>query len=146
MAERGPQGSPGIVAALRREARAERPEFSAVLHERVMAAMQRVRPAPAVQPPARQRVIRRGGLATATLGTAILIGLMAPWTAFRAVVREVDVVLIDPADGIERLPTPGEIGAGVLAELTTMAAAAVGVPSWNTSAANDEVGFGPGDL
>lgn len=146
MAERGRQGPPGIVAALRREAREERPEFSAVLHERVLAATQRARPSPAVPPPARQRAIVLGGLGTATLAAAIVVGFMPRWPAPRAVVREVDVVVTDPAAGIERLPTPGEIVADVLAEVTTMAAAAVGVPPWTAYDAYDAAGFSPGDL
>lgn len=146
MAERGRHGPPGLVAALRREARAERPEFSATLHERVLAATQRARPAPAMPPPAMRRAALLGCLATATLGAAIMFGVVVPWPAPEASVREVDVVLIDPAVGIERLPTPGEIGAGVLAEVTTMAAAAVGVPLQTDFFAYDALGSMPDDL
>jgi len=55
------------------------------------------------------------------------------------------VAAVADVPGIERLPTPGEIGEGVLAEVTTLAAAAVGLPEFTGLAMLDPAAFAPAD-
>lgn len=133
-----------LAGALRREARAERPEFSPTLQHRVVAAVaaeRGARVAPVTPPVTGRRSMLLGGLATTAFGVMIAVALLAPRAAMPPVGGVADVGVSEPLQGIERLPTPGEIGAGVLAEVTTIAAMAVGVPEWSDLAGFDPAPF-----
>ena len=139
---RQPAGSGRLEARLRRESRAGRPAFSAALHDRVMAGVatdsaRRITEAAERLPPARPSA-SLGGIAVALAGVAVAIGGIGGWFSRGPwVVPEAAAVAVAEIPGIERLPTPGEIGEGVLAEVTMLAADAVGVP-----ALRDFAGFG----
>jgi hypothetical protein len=127
-----------LAAALRREARAERPPFAPALHEGVLATLaarsvaRADRPAaPAGHEPAVARPRRAlpwsaatGGLAAAVACLAVAVVTVGPRPAPPAALP----VAADTEAGIERLPTPDEIGATVFAQISTFAALAVGVP------------------
>jgi len=128
-----------LAAALRREAQAERPPFSPAVHEGVLAALaaratERTVPtaAPDAATPTAPRPRRpfpwslaTGGLAAAVACLAVATVTMEPRPASQpAAVPET----AGTEAGIERLPTPDEIGATVFAQVATFAALAVGVP------------------
>jgi hypothetical protein len=126
-----------LAAALRREARAERPAFAPALHEGVLAALARSVPraagaaAPAGLEPAVARPRRAspwsvatGGLAAAVACLAVAVVPVAPRPAPPAALP----VAAEAEAGIERLPTPDEIGSTVFAQVATFAALAVGIP------------------
>lgn len=128
---------------LRREARVERPQFSAAIHGRVLAALAagpRRPQEPRTLRPARFAALL-GGVAAAAACVAVAVGFVALGPPTRPGSGDADRVATESPPGIERLPTPGEIGAGVLAEMTSLAAAAVGVPEWT-----DLAGFDPAAL
>lgn len=136
----------GLVAALRREARAERPPFSAALHDGVLAAVaveSARRPSRPAGRPARFRAAL-GGLAAAVACAVVAIGGFWRREAPRPG-NAAPVAAVADMPGIERLPTPAEIGAGVLAEVTTLAADAVGLRELTGLASLDPAMFGPAD-
>lgn len=139
-----PEGGRGLSAALRQEARADRPAFSTALHERVCAAVAEtprravVRGAPRWPWPSGAGLV--GGMATVVAAALLMVGAMwwpvtRPRSPAAATVADTDV------PGIERFPTPGEIGEGVLAEVRDLAEAAVGVPGFADLAAFDANAF-----
>lgn len=137
-------GARGLAAALRREARAGRPAFSPALHDGVLAAVAATSRRRSTPPAGRHRpawsAATVGGLAAcAAVAIAVVPLRLAPppWGSTADVAREPAAVADGP--GIERLPTPAEIGEGVLAEVTTLAAAAVGLPEWTDLAVLDPV-------
>lgn len=140
-----PEDGRNLGTRLRREARARRPPFSSTLHERVCAAV-------AAAPPGRLAVARcgrprvagaAGGLAAVAAAAALVVGWWRPDAEPR--LAAVDAPPVTAVPGIERLPTPGEIGADVMAEVTSLAAAAVGVPSLDDLAAFDPGAFAAAD-
>lgn len=142
MAERRRRGGapPGLTAALARAARAERPVFSPALQERVCAAIVAGRRGGGARWPAPRPAWRGpavGSLAAAVVG-GLLLGVAWRWSIPQPAQPAAAIAATD-GPGIERLPTPGEIGADLLAEMTSLVAAAAGVPSWNDFAA-----FAPG--
>lgn len=137
---RGSMGSRDLAARLRREARGRRPPFSSALHDRVRTAIA----ASTLRPPiAGHRIRSRAVGAVGGLAAAVALACAWLWPAPQSPPTAGPTVAVLP--GIERLPTPGEIGAGVVAEVTTLAAAAVGVPSLEELAALDPVAFAPAD-
>lgn len=143
MADRSRADSRRLAARLRREARRGRPAFSAALHERVVAALAPPGPAPAARRGVAWRPAAVGGLVAAAC--AALVGAASrPWQAPPAMPDAAAVAGVE-LPGIERLPTPAEIGAGVLAEVTTLAADAVGLPAWSDLAALDPTLIAPAD-
>ncbi|MFM8734580.1 MAG: hypothetical protein ACKOC8_05225 [Pirellulales bacterium] len=151
---RGGTRKRSLAARLRHEARSCRPGFSPALHGRVVAAMAApavVRaandlPATAVAPPRRRRDRAAGLLITAAcVAVALLVAGVRPQPQQPSLENGVDVAGATGGTGIERLPTPAEIGEGVLAEVTTLAVAAMGVPAWNDLAAFDPASLVPGD-
>lgn len=150
---RGDTRKRSLSAGLRREARGSRPDFSPALHGRVVAAVA----APAVaratsDPPVTvvetpRRLGRAAGvlIAAACVAVALIVAGVRPRPQSPSLERGVDVAALAGGPGIERLPTPAEIGEGVLAEVTTFAVAAVGVPAWNDIAAFDPASFVPAD-
>lgn len=147
--QRARRGEPGLVAMLRREARAGRPMFSGALHERVVAGIAAATPVPAAPAPVRSpRGHRRVPLGGLVVTGAVVVALVAAATGRRQAppaATTADVALTAAAIGIERLPTPGEIGEGVLEEVTTLAAAAVGVAAWGDLAVIDPALFAGAD-
>jgi hypothetical protein len=127
-----------LAAALRREARAERPAFAPAMHEGVLAALAArsvPRAAGAAAPAGREPAVARprraspwsvatGGLAAAVACLAVAVVPVAPRPAPPAALP----VAADTEAGIERLPTPDEIGSTVFAQVATFAALAVGIP------------------
>jgi len=152
---RGDMRKRSLAARLRREARGSRPDFSPALHGRVVAAVAAAAvhraakdpPVTVIVPP--QRYGRKAGvlIGAACVAVAVLVAGVRPRPASSSASPEggVDVAALEGGPGIERLPTPAEIGEGVLAEVTTFAVAAVGVPAWNDLATFDPVSFVPGD-
>jgi hypothetical protein len=127
-----------LSAELRREARAERPSFSPAVHADVLAALAARAAKRDTRPPAptaavvdepagsRQRfawAVVGGGLAAAAACLAIAVAAVRPRPA-----PPPTAVAAAGDTGIERLPTPEEIGASVFAQVTTFAALAVGIP------------------
>lgn len=127
-----------LAAALRREARAERPAFAPAMHEGVLAALAArsvPRAAGAAAPAGREPAVARprraspwsvatGGLAAAVACLAVAVVPVAPRPAPPAALP----VAAEAEAGIERLPTPDEIGSTVFAQVATFAALAVGIP------------------
>jgi hypothetical protein len=127
-----------LAAALRREARAERPAFAPAMHEGVLAALAArsvpraagaAAPAglePAVARPRRSFAgsVATGGLAAVVASLAVAVVTLGPRPAPPATVP----AAAEAEAGIERLPTPDEIGSTVFAQVATFAALAVGVP------------------
>lgn len=127
-----------LTAALRREARDARPTFSPAVHEGVLAALaaraaahdSRASAAAGEAPAApRPRMAfpwraATGGLAAVAACVAIAVVTVGPRGVPPATVPEAKVA----EAGIERLPTPDEIGATVFAQVATFAALAVGIP------------------
>lgn len=148
---RGGTRKRSLSARLRREARGSRPAFSPALHGRVVAAVAAPAVARAASDPPVAVVVppRRHGRAAGVLIMAACVAIALVVAGVRSQSRSleggVDVAGVVGGPGIERLPTPGEIGEGVLAEVTTFAVAAVGVPAWNDLAAFDPASFVPGD-
>jgi hypothetical protein len=128
-----------LSASLRGEARDERPRFSRALHGGVLAALaakpiglHAVEPVrgvaagdepPASRPPRRSAWAREaGGIAAVAACLVILVVTARPRPAPPV------AATVTAGAGIERLPTPDEIGATVFAHVATFAALAVGVP------------------
>lgn len=138
----GPRRAPGrtddaggLAARLRREARAERPAFSPSLHAGVVAAVARGSRRPSGRAAGRRRWSPAALACIAAACGALVLGV--PWPRPPAPPDAVPVAVVADVPGIDRLPTPGEIGDGVIAEVTTLAAAAVGLPAWRALAALD---------
>ncbi|MFM7035737.1 MAG: hypothetical protein ACKOYJ_11260 [Planctomycetia bacterium] len=151
---RGGTRKRSLAARLRHEARGCRPGFSPALHGRVVAAVAApavVRaandlPATAVAPPLWRRQRAAGLLITAAcVAVALVVAGVRSQPQRPSLEDGVDLAGVAGGPGIERLPTPAEIGEGVLAEVTTLAVAAVGVPAWSDLAAFDPASFVPGD-
>ena len=135
-------GDGGLAARLRRDAGATRPAFSVALHERVCAAVADTMPPAPARPPHRGRRLRWATLAGGLAAVACIAALVGGgWRAPVAGPPPGAAWAATDGPGIERLPTPGEIGEGVLAEVTTLAAAAVGVPALTDLAAFDPAGL-----
>ena len=137
---RSRRGGPrGLAAALRAEARAERPTFSASLHGRVVAAV-------AVESRAAGAGRGRSARVPALIGVlAAAVACVVGVAWFRPAPRAGFTAGVDATPGIERLPTLDEIGEGVVAEVTTLAAAAVGVAEWADLATFDPAAFAAAD-
>jgi len=151
---------PGLAARLRREARGERPEFSAGFQTRLMRRIESLpellpRPMPALagsQPAGHARAASRlpvAGAAAVLLATLVLVTLssgfrlQSPLTE-PAAPSPVAVVASPQPDqqsvpGIESLPLFDEIDEGVRAGVRTLAASLVELPDWASLADFDAV-------
>lgn len=133
-----------LSAALRHEAQADRPAFSAALQERVLLALEtrRGRHVPDTIPvPIRVQGGRHVARPAAWAGAVGVLAAVAVMTVGPRPEPPASVPMAVAAQGIEVLPTPEEIGTSVLTEMATLAAVAVGVPDLPDLATFDPSSF-----
>lgn len=120
----GSHAVPGLVVALRRAARRERPLHDDGLEQRILRAVGAVPAAGRGSRFRERRVVAGMGFAAAAAASVILCwspGLLGRLPSLPAV----------EAVAFEELPLPDELGAQLLAETAAVAAEAVGLPRWN---------------
>ncbi|MCE9629691.1 MAG: hypothetical protein K8S94_03090 [Planctomycetia bacterium] len=115
--------------ALKQEAYRERPEFSPALHARILASVtDGTAPMVPIQPRRRFTAWMPAAIAAAAVLVGFGVSSTVQWPA------DVATNSVQPDEQelmIERIPTLSEIGESLLAETSSLAADAAGLPRWN---------------
>lgn len=120
----GSRAAPGLVVALRRAARRERPLHDDGLEQRILRAV-------GVVPAAgrRNRFGRRSAAAGMGFAVAAAASVILCWSP--GLVGRLPSLSTVEAVAFEELPLPDELGAQLVAETAAVAAEVVGLPRWN---------------